>query len=243
MIHRNPDWKLVRIFADKGITGTSVKNRDEFNRMIRLCKLGKVDMIITKSISRFARNTEDCLHYTRLLKEYGVDVYFEEQKIHSTQPGAEFYITIYGSIAQSESENISANVRWGKEQSAKQGKVPFQYKNFLGYKKGTGGKPEIVEEAVFHVYNSTNRNIFEHYLWNVCQYVVLTYINTVFSDYQVVESDKNVIVKFYKCEIFGQIIWWLDSGMQDDLLESSQRLCELRKGMTEELFRRSSDNQ
>lgn len=146
MIHRNPDWKLVKIFADKGITGTSVKNRDEFNRMIRLCKLGKVDMIITKSISRFARNTEDCLHYTRLLKEYGVDVYFEEQKIHSTQPGAEFYITIYGSIAQSESENISANVRWGKEQSAKQGKVPFQYKNFLGYKKGTEGKPEIVEE-------------------------------------------------------------------------------------------------
>lgn len=99
------------------------------------------------------------------------------------------------------------------------------------------------KKAVFHVYNSTNRNIFEHYLWNVCQYVVLTYINTVFSDYQVVESDKNVIVKFYKCEIFGQIIWWLDSGMQDDLLESSQRLCELRKGMTEELFRRSSDNQ
>ena len=141
-------WKLVRIFADKGITGTSVKNRDEFNKMIQLCKKGKVDMIITKSISRFARNTEDCLHYTRLLKQYGVDVYFEEQKIHSTQPGAEFYITIYGSIAQSESENISANVRWGKEQSAKQGKVSFQYKNFLGYKKGEDGKPVIdIEQA------------------------------------------------------------------------------------------------
>lgn len=148
MINQNPDWKLVRIFADKGITGTSVKNRDEFNKMIQLCKKGKVDMIITKSISRFARNTEDCLHYTRLLKQYGVDVYFEEQKIHSTQPGAEFYITIYGSIAQSESENISANVRWGKEQSAKQGKVSFQYKNFLGYKKGEDGKPVIdIEQA------------------------------------------------------------------------------------------------
>ncbi len=141
MINQNPDWKLVRIFADKGITGTSVKNRDEFNKMIQLCKKGKVDMIITKSISRFARNTEDCLHYTRLLKQYGVDVYFEEQKIHSTQPGAEFYITIYGSIAQSESENISANVKWGKAQSAKQGKVAFQYKHFLGYKKGEDGKP------------------------------------------------------------------------------------------------------
>ena len=109
---------------------------------------GKVDMIITKSISRFARNTEDCLHYTRMLKRYGVDVYFEEQKLHSTQPGADFYIGIYGSIAQSESENISANVRWGKEQSAKQGKVAFQYKNFLGYKKGEDGKPVIdIEQA------------------------------------------------------------------------------------------------
>ena len=115
MINKNPDWTLVKIFADKGITGTSVKRRDGFNKMIRLCKQGKADMIITKSISRFARNTEDCLHYTRLLKKYGVDVYFEEQKIHSMQPGAELYITLYGSLAQSESENISANVKWGKE--------------------------------------------------------------------------------------------------------------------------------
>ena len=134
MINKNPDWTLVKIFADKGITGTSVKRRDGFNKMIRLCKQGKVDMIITKSISRFARNTEDCLHYTRLLKKYDVDVYFEEQKIHSMQPGAELYITLYGSLAQSESENISANVKWGKEQSAKQGKVSFHYKNFLGYR-------------------------------------------------------------------------------------------------------------
>lgn len=82
------------------------------------------------------------------MKRYGVDVYFEEQELHSTQPGADFYIGIYGSIAQSESENISANVRWGKEQSAKQGKVAFQYKNFLGYKKGEDGKPVIdIEQA------------------------------------------------------------------------------------------------
>lgn len=145
-INAEPNWTLAGIFADKGITGTSIKKRDEFKKMIRLCRQGKVDMIITKSISRFARNTVDCLVYIRKLKEMGVDVFFEEQGIHSTQPGAEFYITIYGSIAQSESENISANVKWGKEQSAREGKVAFHYKNFLGFRKGEDGRPEIVSE-------------------------------------------------------------------------------------------------
>lgn len=114
--------------------------------MIRDCKKGKIDRIITKSISRFARNTLDCLKYVRMLKEINVDIFFEEQGLHSTDPGAEFYITIYGSIAQSESENISANVRWGKEQSAREGKVSFVYSNFLGYKRGVDGQPEIVPE-------------------------------------------------------------------------------------------------
>ncbi|WP_337943069.1 recombinase family protein [Ruthenibacterium lactatiformans] len=99
------------IFADKGITGTSTRKRDDFNRMIRLCKKGKIDLILTKSISHFARNTVDCLKYVRMLWELGVDVFFEEQGLHSIDPGAEFYITIYGCVAQSESENISANVK------------------------------------------------------------------------------------------------------------------------------------
>ena len=158
-INAEPNWTLVAIFADKGITGTSVKNRDEFNKMIKLCKRGKVDMIITKSISRFARNTLDCLKYTRMLKAIGVDVFFEEEGIHSTQPGAEFYITIYGSIAQSESENISANVKFGKAQSAREGNVAFHYKNFLGYRKGEDGKPEIVPEEA-----ETVRFIYESFL-------------------------------------------------------------------------------
>ena len=143
-INAEPGWTLVGIFADKGITGTSVKKRDEFNKMIRQCKQGKIDMIITKSIARFSRNTVDCLTHTRMLKDLGVDVFFEEQGIHSIQPGAEFYITIYGSVAQSESENISANVRWGKAQSAKEGRVTFHYNTFLGYRKGADGGPEIV---------------------------------------------------------------------------------------------------
>lgn len=103
--------------------------------MLRLCYKGKIDMIIVKSISRFARNTLDVIKITRKLREINVDVYFEEQGIHSIDPASEFYITIYGSIAQSESENISANVKWGKAQSAKQGNVPFQCKHFLGYTK------------------------------------------------------------------------------------------------------------
>lgn len=145
-IEQEPKWALAGIYADKGISGTSVKKRDEFNRMIRDCKRGKIDMIITKSISRFARNTVDCLNYIRTLREIHVDVYFEEQNLHSSQAGAEFYITLYGSIAQSESENISANVRFGKAQSAKEGKVSFNYSSFLGYRKGADGNPEIDPE-------------------------------------------------------------------------------------------------
>jgi len=158
-IQQEPKWTLAGIYADKGISGTSVKRRDEFNRMIRDCKRGKIDMIITKSISRFSRNTVDCLSYVRLLKEIGVDVYFEEQNIHSTQNGAEFYITLYGSIAQSEAENISANVRFGKAQSAKEGKVPFYYKTFIGYRKGEDGNPEIVPEEAEII-----RKIYRRYL-------------------------------------------------------------------------------
>ena len=145
-IRTEPKWTLVGIFADKGITGTSMKKRDEFNKMLRLCYKGKIDMIIVKSISRFARNTLDVIKTTRKLRDVNVDVFFEEQGIHSIDPASEFYITIYGSIAQSESENISANVKWGKAQSAKQGVVPFQCKHFLGYTKSADGEIEIVPQ-------------------------------------------------------------------------------------------------
>ena len=158
-IRTEPKWSLVGIFADKGITGTSMKKRDEFNKMLRLCYKGKIDMIIVKSISRFARNTLDVIKITRKLREINVDVYFEEQGIHSIDPASEFYITIYGSIAQSESENISANVKWGKAQSAKQGNVPFQCKHFLGYAKNAAGEIEIVPEEAEII-----REIYERYL-------------------------------------------------------------------------------
>lgn len=158
-INSEPKWKLVGIFADKGITGTSALKRDEFQKMIRMCKRKQIDMIITKSISRFSRNTVDCLNYVRMLRQLDVDVFFEEQGIHSKDTGAEFYITIYGSIAQSESENISANVRWGIQQRAKEGKVHFAYSRFLGYKEGPNGKPMIDEEQA-----DTVKFIFNEYL-------------------------------------------------------------------------------
>lgn len=158
-INSEPKWKFVGIFADKGITGTSALKRDEFQKMIRMCKRKQIDMIITKSISRFSRNTVDCLNYVRMLRQLDVDVFFEEQGIHSKDAGAEFYITIYGSIAQSESENISANVRWGIQQRAKEGNVYFAYSRFLGYKEGPDGKPMIDEEQV-----DTVKFIFNEYL-------------------------------------------------------------------------------
>lgn len=158
-INREPGWKLAGIYADKGITGISMKKRDEFNKLIRQCKRGKVDMIIVKSISRFARNTLDCLKITRMLRELKVDVYFEEQNLHSIDPSSEFYISIYGSVAQSESENISHNVAWGKARSAKDGNVFFAYKSFLGYRRGADGKPEIDPEQA-----NTVRGIYDHFL-------------------------------------------------------------------------------
>ncbi len=138
LIQNHPGWQYIGVYADEAKTGTK-DTREGFVKLVSDCKAGEVDMVITKSISRFARNTVDCLKYVRLLKELGVDVYFEEQGIHSTDPGAEFYITIYGSIAQSESENISHNVAWGKAQSAKPGNVFFSYKTFLGFRKGRDG--------------------------------------------------------------------------------------------------------
>ena len=170
-IRTEPKWSLVGIFADKGITGTSMKKRDEFNKMLRFCYKGKIDMIIVKSISRFARNTLDVIKITRKLREINVDVYFEEQGIHSIDPASEFYITIYGSIAQSESENISANVKWGKAQSAKQGNVPFQCKHFLGYTKNADGEIEIVPEEAEII-----REIYEQYLSGESLYGIKCYL-------------------------------------------------------------------
>ena len=146
LINRKKEWSLVGIFADEGISGTQTKKRTEFNRMIRMCKNKKIDLVITKSISRFARNTVDCLEYVRQLKNLGIGVMFEKENINTLTMTSEFMIALYGSFAQAESESISKNVSWGKEKAYREGKVQFQYQNLLGYRKGTDGKPEIVPE-------------------------------------------------------------------------------------------------
>lgn len=146
LINKKKEWTLAGIFADEGISGTQTKKRTEFNRMIRMCKNKKIDLVITKSISRFARNTVDCLEYVRQLKDLGIGVIFEKENINTLTMTSEFMIALYGSFAQAESESISKNVSWGKEKAYREGKVAFQYKYLLGYKKGEDGKPEIVPE-------------------------------------------------------------------------------------------------
>lgn len=158
-IVKNPEWTLVDIYADEGITGTSAHKRPRFLKMIEHCKKGKIDMILTKSISRFARNTLDCLNYIRMLKELNIPVIFEKEGINTMKMASEMAITMMGCFAQAESESISQNVTWGKRQSFKNGKVTFNYANFLGYKKGENDQPEIDQEQA-----ETVRRIFNMYL-------------------------------------------------------------------------------
>ena len=145
-IMTNKEWTMAGIFADEGITGTSARKRPEFLRMIRQCKQGKIDIVLTKSISRFARNTVDCLNYVRALKELGIAVIFEKENMNTLEIDSEILITMLGAFAQSESESISANVRWGIRQAMKEGKATIQYKYLYGYRKGDDGKPEIIPD-------------------------------------------------------------------------------------------------
>ena len=145
-IAANPDWTMVEVYTDEGISGTNTKKRDGFNRMIADALAGKIDLITTKSISRFARNTVDTLTAVRQLKDKGVEVYFEKENIYTMDSKGELLITIMSSLAQEESRSISENVAWGKRAKCELGKVYLPYKQFLGYEKGPDGQPMIVEE-------------------------------------------------------------------------------------------------
>lgn len=146
MIGRRTDWQFAGMYADEGISGTRADKRPRFTKMIDDCLSGKIDYIITKSVSRFARNTVDCLDTVRMLKARGIGVFFEEQNIDTLKSDSELYLVIYAGFAQSESESISKNITWTYRKNFEDGKPIYRYKNWLGYKKGEDGEPEIVPE-------------------------------------------------------------------------------------------------
>lgn len=145
-IANNEKWEFVDVYADEGITGTQVKKRDEFLRMIKDCEKGKIDMILTKSVSRFARNIVDSLSYVRKLKAMGIAIYFEEQNINSLKEDSETYIGIYSVMAQSESENISANVKWGISKRMENGTYCSNM-NMFGYRRDKITKEITIVES------------------------------------------------------------------------------------------------
>lgn len=158
-INQNPEWQMAGIFADEGSSGTQAKKRPEFLKMIRLCRQRKIDIILTKSLSRFARNTVDSLKYIRELRELGIAVISEKENINTLTAESEMLITIMSCFAQAESESISKNVSWGVRQSFKNGNVPMQYARLLGYRKGKNDAPEIVPDEAEVV-----REIYRCYL-------------------------------------------------------------------------------
>ena len=170
-IQNNPDWQLAGIFADDGISGTNTKKRDEFNRMIDECMAGNIDMIITKSISRFARNTLDCLQYIRQLKDKNIPVYFEKESINTMDAKGEVLITIMASLAQQESQSLSQNVKLGLQYRYQQGKVQVNHNHFLGYTKDENGKL-VIDPKQAEVVKRIYREYLEgHSMKKICQHL------------------------------------------------------------------------
>ena len=130
-IMTNPQWTMAGIFADEGISGTSAAKRPAFLRMIRQCRQGKIDLVLVKSISRFARNTVDCLNYIRVLRSLGIAIIFEKENINTLEYNGEMLITVMGAFAQAESESMSGNIIWGKRQAMREGRVVMQYKHSI----------------------------------------------------------------------------------------------------------------
>lgn len=158
-ISQRADWEFVGIYTDEGISGTNIKHREGFNSMVQDALNGKIDLIVTKSVSRFARNTVDSLTTVRELKDAGVEVYFEKENIWTFDSKGELLITIMSSLAQEESRSISENVTWGHRKRFADGKVSVPFGNFLGYDKGPDGNLVINKEEAKVV-----RKIYQYYL-------------------------------------------------------------------------------
>lgn len=158
-IQKNPEWELAGIFADEGLSGTDTRKRREFNRMIEECMAGKINMVITKSISRFARNTLDCLKYIRQLKDRNIPVFFEKENINTMDSKGEVLLTIMASLAQQESQSLSQNVKLGLQYRYQQGLVQVNHNRFLGYTKDEEGQLIIEPEEAEVV-----KRIYREYL-------------------------------------------------------------------------------
>jgi len=158
-IQQNPNWKLAGIYADDGKSATNTKKRDDFNAMIEDCMAGKIDLVLTKSVSRFARNTVDSLQNIRKLKEKNIGIVFEKEGVNTLEGTGELLITILSSQAQEESRNLSENTRWGLIRRFEDGVVSVNHNKFLGYTKDEDGELVIVPEEAEIV-----RRIFRLYL-------------------------------------------------------------------------------
>ena len=145
MINERNDWSFAGIYADEGITGTQTTKREDFQRLINDCMSGKIDMILTKAIARFARNTLDTLKYVRMLKEKNIAVYFEEENINTLTMDGELLLTILSSVAQQESENISEHVKLGLKMRKEKGEL-VGFNNCLGYEYDRNTKTMIIKE-------------------------------------------------------------------------------------------------
>ena len=158
-INSNPAYEMVDIYADEGISGTNVKKRKEFQRMIADCEAKKIDLVIVKSISRFARNTQDCLTYSRKLKNLGIGIIFEKENINTLDATGELLFTILSSLAQDESRNISENCKWGIRSKFQEGKPHINTYKFMGFDKDKDGRLVINEKEAKVV-----RRIFQEFL-------------------------------------------------------------------------------
>jgi len=145
-IKSNPNWEMVKVYCDEGISGTSTNKRLGFQSLINDCVEGKIDYILTKSISRFARNTLDCLRYIRELKSLGIGIFFEKENIDTLDAKSELFLTILSSMAQEESRSISENTRWGVKKRFQRGIAHIPTTYFLGYDTDENGKLVINEE-------------------------------------------------------------------------------------------------
>ena len=166
-INKRADWEFVGMYSDEGISATNTKHREGFKRMIEDALDGKIDLIITKSVSRFARNTVDSLTMVRKLKEKGVEIYFEKENIWTLDAKGELLITIMSSLAQEESRSISENTTWGKRKAFADGKASIGFKNFLGYDRGLNGEFIINEEQA-----ATVRLIYKRFLEGLTAYQI-----------------------------------------------------------------------